>query len=98
MSQSKIDQITTAIARRFRCFGSGQASIGNPLSAALADGPPMFALGVDVAQVVRAVVEEMREPTLNMVRAGARKAREMPQRELADEYTAMIDALLAETK
>lgn len=46
----------------------------------------------------RAAIEALRLPTLDMVRAGARKAREMPQRELADEYTAMIDALLAETK
>lgn len=40
----------------------------------------------------RIAIGAMREPTLDMVLAGCRRARE--GRELADEYTAMIDEAL----
>lgn len=48
--------ITNDVARQFRCFGGGRITPGNPLSAALADGPAQFAAGVDVADVVAFVL------------------------------------------
>jgi len=48
--------------------------------------------------VARAAIAAIRLPTLGMVLAGARKAAELGHRELADEYTAMIDSILEEKK
>lgn len=45
-------------------------------------------------RLVRGVISDIREPTLEMVLAGALSTRGK-QRELADEYTAMIDSTLA---
>jgi hypothetical protein len=50
--------ITEDVAREFRCFGAGSpADTSNPIAAALADKPAAFAAGVDVAEVVRFVLE-----------------------------------------
>lgn len=55
-----IDKVTLGVARKFKCFGGGEVDLrnGNPLSAALADGPIIFALGVSVKDVVRFVVNQ----------------------------------------
>ncbi len=54
-----------------------------------ADATPAF-----MQSLARAAIAGMREPTLDMVLAGSRKAGELGHRELADEYTAMIDEAL----
>ena len=50
-------EIVQAIQRRFATFGGEQKpNDGNPLTHWLTDKPAQFALGVDVAQVVRFVL------------------------------------------
>lgn len=51
-------EIVHLIAGEFRCFGLGSLPTpNNPITAAMAERPPMFALGVEVAAVVRRVIE-----------------------------------------
>lgn len=62
-SKPDITDIVSAVAAKFRTFGvgsSGPAVQGNPLASALADKPPVFALGVDVEEVVRFVLERVK--------------------------------------
>jgi hypothetical protein len=50
--------IVQRISREFKTFGGEQKPSGfNPLEAWKAGKPPQFALGVDVAAVVRRVLE-----------------------------------------
>lgn len=56
--QQKIAAIVDRVKVAFRCFGDGRGHGGNPIAAALADMPPQFAAGVDVADVVRFVLEQ----------------------------------------
>ena len=50
-------EIVSLIQRRFPTFGGeSRKQDGNPLTHWLADKPAQFALGVDVAQVVRFVI------------------------------------------
>ena len=52
-------KITSTVAKCFRCFGGGNDGGGfNPIAAALAEQPPMFAAGVDVETVVACVLSE----------------------------------------
>jgi hypothetical protein len=55
--EQHVKEITSKITARFRCFGGGRTE-GNPIAAALADKPPMFVAGVDVAEVVSFVLTE----------------------------------------
>jgi len=56
---SQIDKITETIGTKFRTFGGGQRrKFDNPVAAAFADRPLMFAANVDVKTVVIAVLEE----------------------------------------
>lgn len=57
---SKIDRITQIIAHNFRSFGGGQKSNWNPVVNALKDKPLQFAAGVDIKDVVTAVLKESR--------------------------------------
>lgn len=63
LSDENLHEIMAEIGVRFRTFGGGVASEWNPISAALKDRPLQFAAGVDVADVVRLVV--------NMTNGGA---------------------------
>lgn len=49
------DQIVEILAIIFPSFGGGKTSEWNPIANALADRPPQFAAGVDIATVVAAV-------------------------------------------
>lgn len=55
--EQEVERITEAVARRFRTFGGGKVTPGNPLSAALKDAAPQFAAGVDVREVVCFVLD-----------------------------------------
>jgi hypothetical protein len=58
-----IRAITRDVARKFRCFGAGSPTdTSNPIAAALAEQPTAFAAGVDVADVVRFVLERAAAP------------------------------------
>lgn len=52
-----VRHITAEVGGQFRCFGNGRVTPGNPISAALADGPLLFAAGVDVHDVVKLVLK-----------------------------------------
>tara|TARA_R110000822_G_scaffold110654_3_gene240904 strand:+ start:10685 stop:10912 length:228 start_codon:yes stop_codon:yes gene_type:complete len=53
--------IVEVIASEFRGFGGGKSSEFNPLSSALSDSPPVFALGVSVEDVVKRVLQLKRQ-------------------------------------
>jgi len=59
------DRICHEVAINFNTFGGGRTAGAewNPVVAALADSPPMFAAGVDVLEVVKFVLArfEVRE-------------------------------------
>lgn len=57
--EQMIDEITDQIAEKFLTFGGkkNNPQSNNPIDHALAGGPPKFALGVDVRQVVQKTVE-----------------------------------------
>jgi hypothetical protein len=58
--EETVRYIVGMVVSKFNCFGGGQRSPwGNPVAEALKDQPPMFAAGVDVEQVVRAVMKEL---------------------------------------
>lgn len=52
-------EIVDAIVKNFRCFGGGRVSDSNPVAHWTKDAPPMFAMGVDVADVVRFVIDRL---------------------------------------
>jgi hypothetical protein len=52
-----VDMIVLNIAADFPTFGGGRKCAGNPIAEALKDRGPMFALGVDVRQVVERVLQ-----------------------------------------
>ena len=56
---SVVARITAEVGASFRCFGGGRTygAEWNPLVAALKDEPLQFAAGIDVAEVVRFVLE-----------------------------------------
>lgn len=52
------ERIAAQIVQEFRCFGAGSnADRSNPIVHALAERPPVFALGVDVLSVVERVLQ-----------------------------------------
>ena len=53
-----IDRITEAIGQNFRTFGGDQPTNNNPVAIALEGKPYQFAMGVDVRNVVEAVLAE----------------------------------------
>lgn len=55
------EDIATIIGSEFRTFGGGRTSTSNPITAALADEPLQFVVGVDVQDVVNRVLELGRE-------------------------------------
>lgn len=60
MTDQKILEIVQKVAQRFQTMGGGaQVVDGNPLAITFQNKPPIFALGVDVEQVVRFVVSEV---------------------------------------
>lgn len=60
ISETERQQIVTDTAAEFPCFGTGvKATEGNPLSEWLKDKTPIFALGVDVRQVVDYVLSRI---------------------------------------
>jgi hypothetical protein len=64
LSQKRIDEIVQKVTQNFRTFGGGDSSNSatwNPVSAALKDKPAQFAAGVDVQEVVKFVISEVRK-------------------------------------
>lgn len=60
--ETPVEAITRKIGERFHTFGGGRTPTpGNPIAAALKDRPLIFAAGVDVADVVRFVLEEAKQ-------------------------------------
>ena len=58
IKQDKVAFITKAIGKNFRCFGGDACRVqGNPIAEALKDEPLSFAATVDVASVVKFVLE-----------------------------------------
>ena len=55
---SNIDEITQFIGENFRSSGGGQGSNWNPMVNALKDMPFQFAAGVDIEEVVKAVLKK----------------------------------------
>jgi hypothetical protein len=55
--------IVSAVAARFRTFGGGKVNPSNPISVALENKPPQFAAGVDIAEVVEFIVNEIAAAT-----------------------------------
>lgn len=53
---SKTDRITMQVSAKFRTFGGGNATQGNPLAHALKDRQTTFAACVDVREVVQFVL------------------------------------------
>ncbi len=53
---TNVDKITQIIGEKFRSVGGGQKSNWNPVVNALADKPLQFAAGVDIKEVVEAVL------------------------------------------
>ena len=75
------NDIVEIIASEFRSFGGGVVrSPDNPLSHALRDAPAQFAAGVDIADVVRRVLElnecvsQSKEPIPVLTTAASRRA------------------------
>ena len=56
MREEQIAEIVEMVRKSFRSMGGGEYTTGNPLSFAMADQPPQFALGVDIKQVVQFVL------------------------------------------
>jgi len=54
----KINEITAKVANQFACFGGKRKVEGNPIATAFENKPPLFALGVDVREVVSFVLTE----------------------------------------
>ena len=57
VTDKQVAEIVKAVALEFRTFGAGQTSQYNPVVNALQDHQPMFAMGVDVQEVVRFVLK-----------------------------------------
>jgi len=57
MNEDQVQEIVAMVATRFRTFGGGAVVEGNPIAAALKNAAPQFAAGIDVEEVVRAVLE-----------------------------------------
>ena len=51
-----VAEITKMATKCFRSFGDGQENKGSLLGAVLKDGPPIFALGVNISEVVTMVL------------------------------------------
>ena len=60
ISNEDRQQIVVDVSHEFSCFGDGLASPNNPLGEWLT-GPPVFALGVDVRQVVDYVLSRVED-------------------------------------
>lgn len=60
MNEFDVQRVVTRIGARFRTFGGGRGDDFNPLAEMLKNKPLTFAAGVDVAEVVRFVMEEHR--------------------------------------
>lgn len=58
ITEEKVERIVKAVAKKFRSFGNGQATADNPVAEAFKSKPAMFALGVDIEEVVRFVLKE----------------------------------------
>ena len=72
---SQIDKITETIGTKFRTFGGGQRrKFDNPVAAAFADRPLMFAANVDVKTVVIAVLELFVSMIVDMVEKKTKKS------------------------
>ena len=51
------EDIAAIIAHEFRSFGGGRPADGNPIAAAAQEGPAIFALGVNIEDVVSRVIK-----------------------------------------
>lgn len=57
-AEQKVIDITQKVAGKFRTFGGGNATPGNPIAEVLKSRSPMFAAGVDIEEVVRFILSE----------------------------------------
>lgn len=60
LTPTRLAAILAEVQEHFRTFGGGRDSEWNPVARAIKDGPPQFAAGVDVADVIRFVVKELK--------------------------------------
>jgi len=70
------EDIVEAISKKFRTFGGGNTTLNNPLSHVLKDAPLQFAAGVDVGNVVEAV--------LKLIKTGSEERQEWQELRLLD--------------
>ena len=63
MSEANRRNLVELVSKRFNSFGGGNMKHAeyNPIVSYLADGPPVFAAGVDVGEVVRFIVDQIEE-------------------------------------
>lgn len=61
MNEEVVKRVVKQITAKFRTFGGGEVIDGNPISIALKDSPSQFAGGVIVEDVVRFVLEAVKE-------------------------------------
>ena len=61
-----VEEIVKKVKKQFRTFGGGEKDnpMGNPIVAAMEDKPLMFAMGVNVEEVVNFVILETIKPFL----------------------------------
>jgi hypothetical protein len=56
---TEVERLTKMVTQKFATFGGGQKSDTNSLFNAFSEQPPVFALGVDVGDVVRFVLKNI---------------------------------------
>lgn len=56
------ERLIGEVSRRFKTFGGDRAAGGNPIAAATEGEPPIFALGVDVGEVVDFIAAALQPP------------------------------------
>ncbi len=69
-TQEILQEIVEDTGKHFRTFGGGRVTPNNPISIALKDGPLEFSAGVDVKEVVMAVLLLAHKKDLLSVRGG----------------------------
>lgn len=54
-----LQDLIKSVSENFRTFGGGNVTMGNPISHVLQDEPLQFAAGVDVKQVIVAILNNI---------------------------------------
>lgn len=69
-----VDKIVAGIGENFRTFGGDRAPGNNPIAHATQGKPLMFAMGVDVGEVVKFVIAEANKAFSKRPQDGASRA------------------------